>query len=170
MNISNTAALPWYRYPMVWMIIGIPFSAVVMGVIMIWLAVTTDDGLVADDYYKQGMAINRDLYRDTRAQEKGVSAALEMNEAEGVIRVNLALHKGALEIYPDTLQLKLQYATHDHNDVHLQLNHGQADQYIGIINQPLIQGKWYLELSEGEWRLNGHINSGKQVKLFLEPM
>ena len=169
MNISNTAALPWYRYPMVWMIVGIPFSAVVMGVVMIWLAITTDDGLVADDYYKQGMAINRDLHRDTEAQEKGVSAALEMNESEGVIRVNLALHKGGLENYPDTLQLKLQYATHDHNDVQLLLNHGQADQYIGLINQPLIQGKWYLELSEGEWRLNGNMVVAKQVKLLLVP-
>ncbi|MES0326992.1 MAG: FixH family protein [Gammaproteobacteria bacterium] len=169
MNMISTDALPWYRYPMVWMIIGIPFSAVVMGVIMIWLAITTDDGLVADDYYKQGMAINRDLHRDTQALEKNISAALEMNESEGVIRVNLALKKGGLESYPDTLQLKLQYATHDHNDVRLQLNHGQADQYIGIINQPLIQGKWYLELSEGEWRLNGNMVVAKQVKLLLVP-
>ena len=169
MNLINTETLPWYRYPMVWMLIAIPFSAVIMGVIMIWLAVTTDDGLVADDYYKQGMAINLDLHRDTQAQEKNINAALEMNESEGVIRVNLALHKGGLESYPDTLQLKLQYATHDHNDVHLQLNHGQDDQYIGIINQPLIQGKWYLELSEGEWRLNGSMVVAKQVKLLLVP-
>ena len=49
MNMSNTAGLPWYRYPMVWMIVGIPFAAVIMGVIMIWLAITTDDGLVADE-------------------------------------------------------------------------------------------------------------------------
>lgn len=169
MNMINTDELPWYRYPMVWMLIAIPFSAVIMGVIMIWLAVTTDDGLVADDYYKQGMAINRDLRRDTLAQEKNISAMLEMNESEGVIRVNLALKKGALENYPDSLQLKLQYATHDHNDVHLQLNHGQADQYIGIINESLIQGKWYLELSEGEWRLNGNMVVAKQVKLLLVP-
>ena len=169
MNINNTAPLSWYRYPMVWMMIAIPSSAVVMGVIMIWLAVTTDDGLVADDYYKQGMAINRNLQRNTQAQAKGVSAALEMNRSEGLTRVNLALNKGALESYPDSLQLKLQYATHDHNDVLLQLNHGQTDQYIGIINQPLIQGKWYLELSEGEWRLNGSMVVAKQVKLLLVP-
>lgn len=169
MSASIKAVLPWYRYPMVWMLIAIPFSAVVMGVIMIWLAITTDDGLVADDYYKQGMAINRDLHRNTQAQSIGISAALEMTESEGVIRVSVALNKGALESYPDSLQLKLQYATHDHNDVQLLLNHGLDDQYIGLISQPLIQGKWYLELSEGDWRLNGYMNADKQVNLQMEP-
>lgn len=169
MNTSNIEILPWYRYPMVWMMIAIPFSAVVMGVIMIWLAVTTDDGLVADDYYKQGMAINLNLHRDIQAQEMGVSAALEMNRSEGLIRINLALNKGGLESYPDTLQLKLQYATKDDNDVQLLLNHGQDNRYIGLIKQPLIQGKWYLELSDGEWRLNGNMDVADQVKVLLVP-
>jgi hypothetical protein len=169
MNMSNTAVLPWYRYPMVWMLIAIPFSAVVMGVIMIWLAVTTDDGLVADDYYKQGMAINRDLSRDALAQEQGLSAALEMDDTDGLIRIDLAFDKGGLENYPDTLQLKLQYATHDHNDVRLVLNHGQGNSYIGMVKQSLIQGKWYIELSQGEWRLNGAMDVSKQVKVLLAP-
>lgn len=169
MNMSNTAVLPWYRYPMVWMIVGIPFSAIIMGVIMIWLAVTTDDGLVADDYYKQGMAINRDLHRDALAQEYALSAVLEMNEADNLIRINLVFDKGSLENYPDTLQLKLQFSMHARNDLDLVLNHGQADNYIGMIKQPLIPGKWYLELSQGEWRLNAAMDVSKQVKVLLTP-
>ena len=169
MSINNTATPPWYRYPMVWMLIAIPFSAIVMGVIMIWLAVTTDDGLVEDDYYKQGMTINRDLHRDAMALEKALSAVLEMDDSEGLVRVNLAFNKGELETYPDTLQLKLQYATHDHNDVHLVLNHGQGDRYIGMVKQSLIPGKWYLELSQGEWRLNGSMDVSKQAKVILAP-
>ena len=165
--MNNTTVLPWYRYPMVWMMILIPFSAVVMGVVLIWLAVTTDDGLVADDYYKQGMTINRSLKRDALAKEKGISATLEMDSSEGWVK--LGLNKGALPDYPETLQLKFKYATHDHNDVQVVLNHGQADQYIGMIKNPLIQGKWYLELTEGEWRLNGHINTMGEIKLLLEP-
>lgn len=169
MNTGNIEILPWYRYPMVWMMMAIPFSAIVMGVILLWLAITTDDGLVADDYYKQGMTINLNLHRDIQAQEKGVSAALEMNRSEGLIRINLALNKGELENYPDTLQLKLQYATKDDNDVQLLLNHGQDNRYIGLIKQPLIQGKWYLELSAGEWRLNGNMDVADQVKVLLVP-
>ena len=167
MAIVNTATRPWYRYPFVWMVLAIPFSAVVMGVVMIWLAITTDDGLVADDYYKQGMAINRDLHRDALAQKKGISAELEMDNSEGWVK--LRLNKGALQAYPETLELKLQYATQDDEDAQLVLNHGQGDQYIGIIKRPLTEGKWYLELNEAEWRLNGHMNTGKRIKLLLEP-
>ena len=47
----------WYRMPLVWMLILIPGSAVIMGVVMIWLAISNEDGLVADDYYKQGKTI-----------------------------------------------------------------------------------------------------------------
>jgi hypothetical protein len=28
------------------------------GAVMLWLAITTYDGLVSDDYYKEGLAIN----------------------------------------------------------------------------------------------------------------
>lgn len=168
MTTMNAEKKPWYRYPFVWMIIAIPSSAVIMGFHFLWLAVTTDDGLVADDYYKQGMAINRDLHRDSFAKENGISAHLEMDNAETWIK--LILNKGVLEVYPESLQLKLQYAMHDHNDVNLVLNHGQGDQYIGMIRQPLIQGKWYLELSHGEWRLNGHFNARQPVNLLLEPL
>lgn len=167
MAILNTATRPWYRYPFVWMILVIPFSAVVMGVVMIWLAISTDDGLVADDYYKQGMAINRDLHRDAMALEKGISATLEMDNSERWVK--LGLNKGALENYPETLQLKLQYATQDDEDVQLTLNHGQGDQYIGIIKKPLTEGKWYLGLNQAEWRLSGHMNASKRVSLVLEP-
>ena len=52
---------------MVWMIIMIPFSAVVMGGVMLTLAVSSDDGLVTDDYYRKGLQINRTLERDALA-------------------------------------------------------------------------------------------------------
>ncbi len=166
--MQNTDKKPWYRYPFVWMIIAIPSSAVIMGFHFFWLAVTSDDGLVADDYYKQGMAINRNLERDSSAKDNSISALFEMSNTENWIK--LALDKGVLDTYPDTLQLKLQYAVHDHNDVDLVLNHGQGNQYIGIIKQPLIDGKWYLEVSHGAWRLNGHFKADKPIKLQLEPL
>ena len=41
------------------MVLAIPASAVVAGAVILVLANTTWDGLVADDYYQQGMQINR---------------------------------------------------------------------------------------------------------------
>jgi hypothetical protein len=45
---------PWYREPWVWLMIAFPMSAVIGGMITIYLAVTTSTGLVVDDYYKRG--------------------------------------------------------------------------------------------------------------------
>ena len=39
-------------------------------------AIRTDDGLVTDDYYKKGKAINMELRRDKQAFNMGLSAQL----------------------------------------------------------------------------------------------
>ena len=70
----NAQILPWYKYKLVWMIIAIPAASVIAGINMIYLAVNTDDGLVVDDYYKEGMAINQSLQRDKTAAELGLIA------------------------------------------------------------------------------------------------
>ncbi len=122
---------PWYSFPLVWMMIAIPFSAVIMGVVMIWLAVDTDDGLVADDYYKQGLEINRVLSRDKKAAELGLSAIIQFENSEKVIKVQF--DKGLLESFPQRLQLHLLHATRENSDVSISLEHGMADQYIGYL-------------------------------------
>ena len=56
MAVTQSTAGSWKREPLVWMLIAIPFSAVVMGVVMITLAIQSSSGLVVDDYYKKGQA------------------------------------------------------------------------------------------------------------------
>jgi len=55
-----------------------PAIVVVAGFITLGLAIQSSDGLVADDYYKQGKAINMTLTRDARARELGYRAQLDM--------------------------------------------------------------------------------------------
>ena len=45
---------PWHRQPWVWLLIALPMTAVIGGMVTIYIAVTTSDGLVVDDYYKRG--------------------------------------------------------------------------------------------------------------------
>ena len=142
---------PWHKHPLVWMVILIPFSAVIMGVVMIWLAIDTDDGLVADDYYKQGLAINSVIERDKKAAELGISALIEFDNDRKII--NLQFNKGKLASYPATLQLNFQHATRANSDVSIVLNHGIGDQYIGHLQQNLSQGVWYFEVANADWKL-----------------
>lgn len=161
---------PWHKYPLVWMMIAIPFSAVIMGVVMIWLAVDTDDGLVADDYYKQGLEINRVISRDKKAAELGLSAIIEFDNSTRIFRVQF--DKGTLEYYPKSLPLQLQHATRENSDISVLLDHGIDDLYIGHVNQSISEGIWYFQISgksgaDADWKLNArsHVRSSNIINL-----
>jgi len=164
MNINETCK-PWHRYPLVWMMIAIPSSAVFMGVILLWLAIDTDDGLVADDYYKQGLEINRVIIRDKKAAELGVSAVIKFDNNNRVI--NLDFNKGALTVFPDTLQLSFQHATRANSDVVVNMNHGIDNQYVGNIKEALTEGIWYFELVDEDWKINARSHVQKQNEIEL---
>lgn len=59
-----TVSGPWWRYPLVWMVIAGPAAVVVAGFFTLWLAISTPDPLVTGDYYRRGMEINQTLARD----------------------------------------------------------------------------------------------------------
>ena len=48
-----------------------PATVVVAGLITAWLAFHGEDGLVVDDYYKQGLAINQTLGRRDASAHAG---------------------------------------------------------------------------------------------------
>ena len=164
MTVLTEQSKPWYKYPLVWMMVLIPFTAVIMGVVMIWLAVDTDDGLVADDYYKQGLEINRVIIRDKKAAKLGLSAIIEFDNKSKAIR--LTFDKGALASFPDTLQLSFQHATRANSDVMVTMNHGIDNLYIGNIKEALTEGIWYFELVDDDWKINAR--SRVQAKNTIE--
>ncbi|MGB5454659.1 MAG: FixH family protein [Gammaproteobacteria bacterium] len=161
----NTQALPWYTYKIVWLVIAIPAASVFAGMFMIYLAVNTDDGLVVDDYYKEGMAINQSLLRDKSATELGLSAQLRVEEAGDMVR--LSFNKGALANYPDRMTLHFQHATHAGHDQILALVRAPEDQYIGYLKQTIKEGVWHIMLSTEQWRLveRVHWQNGLNINL-----
>jgi hypothetical protein len=65
---------PWYRQRWPWFLMLGPAIVLVAGAYTAWLAYHTDDGLVARNYYKRGLLINRTLQRDHNAAALGISA------------------------------------------------------------------------------------------------
>jgi hypothetical protein len=51
-------------------------TVIIAGAITTWLAATGNTALVADDYYKQGLTINRTLERERLADDLGVRTAI----------------------------------------------------------------------------------------------
>ena len=58
MKKSMTKTNRWYREPIMWLVIAFPLTAVIVGFVSLALAIRSDDGMVEDDYYKQGMTIH----------------------------------------------------------------------------------------------------------------
>jgi hypothetical protein len=82
-TVARTAVAPWYRHPIVWLIIAIPGAAVVMGMVLLTLAIRVPESVVRDDYYQAGRAINIDLRATHRAAELGITATLLGSPEDG---------------------------------------------------------------------------------------
>jgi hypothetical protein len=57
----SEAATPWWHFGHVWLVIAGPAVVVVAAFVTLWLAIKIPDPVVADDYYKRGMEINKTL-------------------------------------------------------------------------------------------------------------
>lgn len=52
---------PWWRHPLMWMVVGGPAVVVVAAMATAWIAVSAPDPVVEPDYYRKGIEINRTL-------------------------------------------------------------------------------------------------------------
>jgi hypothetical protein len=137
---------PWYREPWPWILMAPPAAALAAGAATLWIAVSTADGLVAEDYYRQGLAINRVLAREQAARRLGVSAEIEIGG--GTLRVRL---KGQA---PEALFAHLAHATRAGYDQRLRLVPSAPGVYEAVL-EPLARGRWRVALEDpsGRWRI-----------------
>ncbi len=147
-NIEN--ALPWYKEYYVWLIILFPMLAVMAGIVTIVLAVQSDDGLVVDDYYKQGLEINRTLERDQTAIDYDLDAAIKIHqENEDVV---ITLSAASNFTYPSSLVVTFLNATRAGMDEVVNLVLTKENIYKGRL-KALDTGKWYVHIQRDDWRL-----------------
>jgi hypothetical protein len=74
---------PWYKEPWPWFFLAPIVASMIVGFSMLGVAIDTNDGLVTDDYYRQGVLYNENLERDEKAKELGITGALTMDELTG---------------------------------------------------------------------------------------
>jgi hypothetical protein len=73
---------PWYKQFWPWFLIALPATAVIAGLSTVVIAVNHHQDLVAEDYYKKGKAINKDLTRLAAAKARHLLANLYIDEGE----------------------------------------------------------------------------------------
>ena len=136
----------WYRHRWPWLLIAGPAIVVVAGLITLWIAIETSDGLVADDYYKQGIAINKRLAREEAARMLGISASIRITGDR--LRVELSGQA------PEALFVHLAHATRAGHDVRLRLAPVAPGAYEAELDR-LPPGHWraVIEDPRGTWRI-----------------
>ena len=151
---NSKSAAPWYREPFVWLLIALPLTAVIASFITLGLAINSDDGVVEDDYYRQGKEINRVLARDQAAAARGLQGRVDLDDAKHQLLIRLtARAPGAI---PDNVEVKFLHATRSGIDRILIL----ARQSDGLYQAPLpelAQGHWNVQLAAQDWRLVGSL-------------
>ncbi|MDM8560457.1 FixH family protein [Candidatus Parabeggiatoa sp. HSG14] len=140
----------WYQEPFVWLLILFPASAVIGGIITISLAISSSDGLVVDDYYKQGLEINRVLKRDKAALKHGLQAILTVNAGNQFI--HLTLNANDSYKLPKAIMLQFSHSTRSGFDKQVMLKRISDNIYQSIFPS-LKEGIFILQIIADDWRL-----------------
>ena len=143
---------PWYREPWPWLLGAPPVVAIVAGTITIGIAVGSFDGVVADDYYRQGLAINRVIEREAHASSLGITAQVLFNPSGDRVRVTVSGDVAPAQ----SLQLALVRSARAGNDQRVRLEPIGPGLYEAQLERP-VSGRWQLQLEDGErrWRVSG---------------
>ena len=183
--LADEQSLPWYQYRWPWVLLAIPMSAVAFGIVMISTALIYPDDLVVDNYYKEGMAINRTLLMDANAVALGVAAVIDVRPG-GMVTLALVGASDAVVtaslfhvtdrakdqfvvLYPEIESPEIDSPYVDNPDVgnpSASANLSQQTQrYTGqdtsMATSLSLPGIWYLELrgSEQPWRVRQRIQT-----------
>ncbi len=151
---------PWYREPWPWLLMAGPAAVIVASLATFALAVHGGDALVADDYYQQGLTINRVLVRDRRAHDLHIGAVAKFAGSE--VRVRLASPLAP----PVVLRLHIQHPTRAGDDREVRLLPGSGGVYAGDSHErlPDAQGRrLIIEDRSGGWRIAGVLGRGETV-------
>ena len=157
------AQRPWYRQGWPWFLIALPASAVFGGIATLVLAIQSPNALVVDDYYKEGLAINRQIHRQTAARDMDLNALLRSDGQQ------LSLDLSATDAVTDTsVTLQFFHVTRAELDREVVLQR-QPDGHYSAILPELANGTWNLRLSGtgNRWELNARLSINGPFQTYL---
>lgn len=164
-TVPGKDTTPWYKQGWPWFLIAFPATAVIAGFITLWIAISTWDGLVVDDYYQEGKAIEKTIARSVRAGELGLAAQLKIR-SDGI---SVALSAADGVPLPPTLVVTIAHPTRGGQDQNLLLKR-ENGVFSGAL-EPLAAGRWLIQLEDESrtWRLNGTTYLPAETDLTILP-
>ncbi|MGI9289428.1 MAG: FixH family protein [Pseudomonadales bacterium] len=167
MKIDEQQAIePWYRQFWPWFVFGLPAAVVIACMVTIFIAVSNPDSLVKDDYYREGLAINRDLATQQAAKALAVQAMLSANIQTTDVSVKL---QGKFTSPPEQLTLQFIHPNDAKLDFAVQLFAADQLLYIGELPK-MVNGRWHLQLrptDTQEWQLKKTVHIYEKLTIEL---
>ncbi len=156
--------VPWYKQFWPWFLIALPLTSVIVGVVFLMLALHNPDDLVVDDYYRQGLAINRTIDRERRAVQLGLHGELTYDPHTGLARVRLS----GIDIR--RVELRLVHPSRARFDIQGELHQDISGGLSGTIGFPrAADWRVLVEPADGAWRLSGRLLLPKRPRAALQP-
>jgi hypothetical protein len=152
MNANLEKKTVWWREPMVWLIMGLPMTAVIAGLTTVWIAYSHAD-TVLSDYDSQGIDVAQAHEMDQRAHYMALSAL--MNASHGYLTLSLDGRRASAR--PAGLTLRIIHLDGAGTDTLLALQPGHDGTYATRL--PAMRAgpcKVILESDDRKWRLAGH--------------
>ena len=142
---ADAGAPRWYRQRWPWVLVAGPLAVVVASLASAWIAVRSDDGLVAEDYYRQGLLINKKLQPSAQpVPMPGARVAVDSDH-----RVHVRLRDA--DHVPARLELTLMRPNDRAHALLVRLTL-DGDDWVGAMPE-LAAGRWIVALGSGSWRL-----------------
>lgn len=131
--------IPWYKEFWPWFLISIPATSVVLSFFMLTKAMQSGLSVVNDNYYKDGLAINKTLDDIEQAEQLAISAEITFKESELILTL-----KGNRTLNLDTITILFSHPINQTFDRSIMLTR-QGTFYTGLMPE-IEKGKWYLDL------------------------
>ncbi len=163
----------WYKEPWMLLVFGGPLIVVIAGFITFYLAWQGSDPVLSKDYYKQGININKDLYRDAKASEYKLLAKIQLDQATGMLNLNLA---GATDL-PTAIVLSIASTAPNTEYESIEkttLSQIKPGVYEGLIKTQSITNlanlnSWQVKIEASDWRLTADWRDPLHRSLQLKP-
>ena len=152
----RTDKKPWFKQPYLWLIIFFPAFSVVAGLSLLFYSIQIDDGVVVDDYYKKGNAINLDLTRDRNAQDLGMAG--QVTYLPEFQKMEIKLFSSNPIPLNETIKVDIMHTTIGRMDVHKNFTTTSKGNYTITIPAILAKGGWIIQIGNKQWRIHGRIH------------
>lgn len=146
----KSTKISWYKEPYVWMLIFFPLMAVIGGFVTLNLAINSNDGLVVDDYYKEGLEINKLFERDKKAVQYNLAAKLHFDSQHHILSVDFT--SNLQYKMPEYITLDFIRRTQKGLDQRVLLKQIVDNTYRAELPD-LPQGTWIISMFADDWRL-----------------